>query len=362
MEDAMPAKDIEIPKISAANTKKEMMEAYSRLKEQLKAQADAELKPEKAKKEKVEREISEVADSVSSDTVIQQINALKVEIGKSLSDISAKLEAETERYDKVKEAIAAKNAELEEIFGIERSAHALAALLEAQKLKRAEFENEMTEKKRSLEDEIQATRTEWQKEAQRHDELMKQKKQKDETAWQREKEEHDYLFKREKEQKTQELKDAIAALEKEMEAKKEAAEKALAEKENDLINRDVAVSERERTMSELQKRVEAFPAEMDAAVSRAVKEAVERMKAEARAREELLTKGFEGERNVLQTKIESLEKAVAAQAAQIGTLTRQIDNAYGKVQDIAVQAVSASQSRNKAGAEFKPSKIEPEAV
>ncbi len=192
---------------------------------------------------------------------------------------------------------------------------------------------------------------------------MKQKKQKEETAWLREKEEHDYLFKREKEQKTQELKDAIAALEKELEARREAVEKALAEKENDLLNRDVAVSERERAMTELQKRVDGFPTEMDAAVARAVKETVDRMKAEAKAREELLAKGYEGERNVLKTKIESLEKMVAAQTAQIDTLTRQIDNACGKVQDIAVQAVSGSHSRNRAAAaDFKPPKTEADAL
>jgi len=352
-EDDMPAKEIDIPKISAANTKKEMLEAYQRLKTQIAAQADAELKPEKAKKEKAEKEIMEVADSVSPENVIQRINALKVEIGKALTDISAKLEGETERYSKVKQAIATKHAELEEIFEIERSAHSLAALLESQKQKRQEFEQEMELQKKILEEEIQVAKAEWQSEIRQHEESMKQKKQKDETAWQREKEEHTYLFNREKEQKTQELKDAIASLEKELDAKREDAEKEIAEKENELLNRDVAVTERERAVSELQKRVDGFPAEMDAAVSKAIKEAVDRMKAEAKSREELLIKGFEGEKNVLTTKIESLEKIVATQSKQIENLTRQLDNAYGKVQDIAVQAVSGSYSRNKAATESK---------
>lgn len=349
----MPAKEIDIPKISAANTKKEMLEAYQRLKTQIAAQADAELKPEKAKKEKAEKEIMEVADSVSPENVIQRINALKVEIGKALTDISAKLEGETERYSKVKQAIATKHAELEEIFEIERSAHSLAALLESQKQKRQEFEQEMELQKKILEEEIQVAKAEWQSEIRQHEESMKQKKQKDETAWQREKEEHTYLFNREKEQKTQELKDAIASLEKELDAKREDVEKEIAEKENELLNRDVAVTERERAVSELQKRVDGFPAEMDAAVSKAIKEAVDRMKAEAKSREELLIKGFEGEKNVLTTKIESLEKIVATQSKQIENLTRQLDNAYGKVQDIAVQAVSGSYSRNKAATESK---------
>lgn len=45
----------EIPDISMANTKKEMLQAYQQLKEKLEAQAKTELKPEKEQKAKKEK-------------------------------------------------------------------------------------------------------------------------------------------------------------------------------------------------------------------------------------------------------------------------------------------------------------------
>ena len=51
---------------------------------------------------------------------------------------------------------------------------------------------------------------------------------------------------------------------------------------------------------------------------------------------------FEGEKNVLLGKIESLEKMAASQAAQISDLSKKSEQAYEKVQDIANRAVTAS--------------------
>ncbi len=47
MADQSPGETNEIPDISMANTKKEMLQAYQQLKEKLEAQAKTELKPEK---------------------------------------------------------------------------------------------------------------------------------------------------------------------------------------------------------------------------------------------------------------------------------------------------------------------------
>ena len=88
-----------------------------------------------------------------------------------------------------------------------------------------------------------------------------------------------------------------------------------------------------------QKQVDAFPAELKERVDAEVSLAVSRIKTDAEKNEALLTKDYEGQKNVLATKIDSLEKLVASQQAQIDTLTNQIDDAYGKVQDIAVKAV-----------------------
>jgi predicted RNase H-like nuclease (RuvC/YqgF family) len=56
----------------------------------------------------------------------------------------------------------------------------------------------------------------------------------------------------------------------------------------------------------------------------------------------LLTREFDGERNVLNTRISSLEKTVEQQTAQLIKLSQQLETAYQKVQDIALKAVEGS--------------------
>jgi hypothetical protein len=108
-----------------------------------------------------------------------------------------------------------------------------------------------------------------------------------------------------------------------------------------LDRREKEIAERENYLSELQKKVDQFPGEIKKQVDAAVMTAVEKMKNDAAKNEEILIKGYDGEKNVLKTQIESLEKLAAGQQKQIEMLERQIDSAYGKVQDIAVKAVSA---------------------
>lgn len=336
---------IDVPKLALTNTKKEMLEAYNELVEKMKEQTKAELKPEKAQKLIKEKEIVQTADEIEKEGAIKRLYDIKDEIGKALVDLAGKIEDEQTRYRKVKEAIDIKNNELREIFEIEKSAFSLAALLEAQKQKKSEFEDESQRAKADLETEISLTRTRWAKEKQQYEDQIKEQKKEEEKIRKREKEEYDYGYNREKDIKTSQLKDELERLSKEISEKKEQFEKELTEKENDLLQRDIAVSEREKTMNDLQKQVNDFPKQLESAVLKAVNESVERVKNEAKKNEELLLKGFEGEKNVFLAKIDSLEKLVNNQQRQIDTLTGQISDAYGKVQNIAIKAVEAPQGR-----------------
>lgn len=350
----------DLPKISAANTKKEMMEAFRTIREKIKEQARAELKPARAKAQKKEKEVVEIADRVATDDVNTRVNTLKLEVGNALSDIARKLEEENVRYHKVKEAIEVKQKELDDIFEIDKAAHALAALLEAQKQKKAEFEENMDWEKEQLEEEISETRADWEKEKKAYLEKIQEQKKGDEVLRKRRKEEFDYNFNREKELKQQALEDELARLEKELAGKKENFEKEVADKEHELHQRETDVSAREQSMDELQSRVDTFPGELENRVNQAIKNTTATLKAEAQKSEALLAKGYEGEINVLSAKIESLQGQVADQNKQIETLTAQINAAYGKVQDIAVKAVASTQMRPPAQVPAAPVSVEPE--
>ena len=81
--------------------------------------------------------------------------------------------------------------------------------------------------------------------------------------------------------------DQSAAQEKDLAARKAAFEK-------DFAQRDQALKASEQELASLRTRVEAFPKELDAAVSRAVKDATDRLTHDAASREELLKRRARG--------------------------------------------------------------------
>ncbi|MGB9499541.1 MAG: hypothetical protein ACKVE4_07270 [Dissulfuribacterales bacterium] len=347
----MTSKETETTNISMSNTKKEMLEAYESLKKKLEKQSEMELKPEQTQQAKKEEKIIKSAEKAAeANDATRHIYDLKDEISRFLADLAAKVEKEKDRYNEIKQAVEIRNKELMDIYEIEKSAHSLAALLEAQKQKKLEFENEMEQRKNEIEDEIVNTKINWEKEKQQYAQQQKEQKTEVEKTRKREKEEFEYEFNREKEINKRQVNDEMESLNKQLQEQKETFEKETAQRESDLSQRENTVSEREKYMDTLQAKVDTFPAELEKRILQAVKETTEQIKNDAKKNEEILVKGFEGEKNVLATKIQSLEKLAADQQKQIETLSRQMDNAYGKVQEIAMKAVSGK------GQAYVPSK------
>lgn len=114
--------------------------------------------------------------------------------------------------------------------------------------------------------------------------------------------------------------------------------------ERDLQEREKIIVSQENELAELKKRTAAFPKEMEAAVGKAIKETADRLNLESKNREELLKKEFSGEKNVLTTRIESLEKLAKEQGEQIARLGLQLEKAYQQVQDIAVKTIEGASS------------------
>jgi len=333
----MAEEKIQTKALSMSNTKKEMLDAYNALLKQLQEKRESELKPEKVIEEKKERETVKVAETLSSEGVVKDIGNLKLEIGKRLTQIADGLEEEVNKYKKIQEAIKIRDEELEELYEIERSAETLAALIETQNQKRQEFESEIAARKEELNQEIRTIREAWEKDKKEHEAEIKERDNAEAKRREREKEEYAYTFRREQQLTKDKFEDDKAKTEKEIQLKKELMAKDLAE-------RETVIAEKEEELNVLREKVAAFPKETEQAVNTAVKETTERITGEARNREELTRKEFDGERNVLTTRIESLEKAVKEQSGQITNLSEQLEKSYQKVQDIAVKSVEGSSS------------------
>jgi len=336
----MPEKAAPIKKLSDKNTKQEMLESYQALVKQLEEKRQVELNPERKLEDKKAEEALKVAATVAAEGIDRDIGGLKSEIGKLLAELSEKLAAEASRFRSLQKAVETKDGELRELYGIEKSASALAALIESQNRKRQEFEVESAQQREQLQGEMEETRLAWQKERQTHETELREREAAEKKARDREKEQFDYAFKREQQALRDKLNDEKATLEKDLRLKKEAAEQDFAERERVLV-------EKETELNTLRAKAAAFPKELEAAVDRAVKETADRLKLEAKNREDLFKKEFEGERNVLTTRIESSEKLGKDLAEQNGRLSKQLEAAYQKVQEIAEKTVeSAGQSKS----------------
>jgi len=325
-------------KVTMQNTKKEMLEAYNDVVQQLKEKRSATLKPEQEIAERKTQEAIKVTDTLSTEGIVQEVSALRLETGRLLSQLSDRLEEEVSRYRQVQVAVQAKERELQEIYEIEKSAASLAALIEAQHQKRDQTEAELAARKADLMQEIETLRGEWKLEKETHAAEIAEREAAEQKRRERQEEEHDYVFKREQQLSREQFEDEKARLEREITNRREQMEKELAEREQ-------AIAGRERELTELRARSEAFPKELESAVAGAIKDSTRNLEAVAKAREELLRKEFDGERNVLTTRIEALEKTVAEQNQQIARLSEQVEKAYNQVQDIATKAISSSQPK-----------------
>jgi hypothetical protein len=336
----MPEKPAPTKKLSGKSTKQEMLEAYQTLVKELEEKRSAELAPERRMEERRTEEAVKVATSVAPDGIDRELGSLKSEIGKMLTEISERLATESGKFRSVQQAVESKERELKELYGIEKSAVSLAALIEAQNQKRFELETRLNQERDELEKEIEIKRAAWEEEKRTHEVEIKERDAAEKKVQDRGREDFNYAFKREQQAIKDKLNDEKLTLEKEIKLKRETFEKEFSERER-------AIAEKERELAELRAKVVAFPKELETAISQAVKESAERLKLEAKGREDLAQKQFEGERNVLLARNESLERTNKDLLASNSKFAEQLEAAYQKVQDIAEKTVEgASQAKS----------------
>jgi len=332
----------DLPNVSMTNTKKELLEAYEEAKGQFESLSKDLLDAEKARKQLEKKVAAATADTQAAQDPLKRLHDLRGTISRELTGLAERFETEIETYRKIQSAIEAKKEELNTIYEVETAASDLAALIDAQRVKKEKFEREIQDEKEAFEAEMEDIRTQWQREKADRNRSVKEQAEATEKQRQREKEEYEYTFARDKAQRKNALGDELQALEKELAVKRREFENESQNRTAELDTREDAINGREKDMEALQKEVESFPKRNEATVQKAVADATERLTSNFKGDRALMEARFEGERNVLTGKIEALEKMVASQAAQISDLAKKNELAYEKVQDIANRAVASA--------------------
>jgi len=324
------------------STKKEMMDAYLAIKQQLKAKEKQLLDAEKARKQTENTMAESTAEAQLSQNPLQRLYDLRGAISRELTSLGERFEAEIETYVKVQTAVKSKQEELKTIYGVETAASDLAALIEAHQAEKERFDNEINLKREAFKQEMEEIRDNWDREKIERDLQIKEQAEAIKKQRQREKEEYDYTFAREKEQRTNKLQDELLTLEKEIGAKRKGFEGEFNQRASELDAREAAITKRETEIANLEKEVATFPKRLEEQVKKAVADNTERITSDFKKLEALLNAKFDGERNVLLSKVEALEKLVKSTETQVADLSRKNEQAYEKVQDIANRAVAAA--------------------
>jgi predicted nucleic acid-binding Zn-ribbon protein len=332
----------DLPNVSMANTKKELLEAYEEAKEQFESLSKDLLDAEKARKRLEKKVAAATADSQAAQDPLKRLHDLRGAISRELTGLAERFETEIETYRKIQSAIESKKEELNTIYEVETAASDLAALIDAQRVKKERFERQMQDQKEAFEAEMEEIRTQWQRERTDRERRVKEQAEAIDKQRKREKEEYEYNFARDKAQRKNTLNDELQALEKELIAKRSAFEAEAQNRTAELDAREKAIASRENDMESLQKEVDSFQKRNEAAVQKAVADTTESITRNFKSDQALMEARFEGERNVLMGKIEALEKTVASQASQINDLAKKNELAYEKVQDIANRAVTSA--------------------
>jgi len=311
-------------KLTMKNKKEEILKKYEELLANYKEKEKVAGGIDKEAKEAAPKTVVERVSIYTVENIVKGLANLKLDLSKTLTDLSDKLIAETNKLNEIQQAITTETKNLEEIYDIKIAAETMAAFIQT---------NE--EKKKAFQEEMAIMRGQWEKEQKEHELAVK---------------ERDANLKKEKERETEEYAYNLALLRKKdkdaYEAEKAVLKKALKEEreaeEKKLDEREAAVAAQEAEITELRAKAEVFPAELAKAVEKAKKETIVLIEEQAKQKAELLAKEVEGKEKVADLKIKTLESTIAKQAIHIESLSKQLNSATSQAQNIAVKVIEGA--------------------
>jgi len=307
-------------KLTMKSRKDEIFEAYEELLAKSAEKKDEEKeditknKVEKIEVEKAsEKNIPEEPPAYTVESIVKGLANLKLDLNKTLTDLSDKLIAEVNKLEAIKKEITIETKNLEDVHNIKVN----------------------EEKKKVFEEEMTSIRRQWMKEHEEHEIAVKERDEKLKKEREREMEECAYnqalIRKKDKDAYEEEK----AALKKSLKEERETQMKELNE-------REAEIAAQEAEIAELKAKVKTSPIELAKAVEKAEKEAITQTEKEAKQKAELLSKDVETEKKVAELKIKNLEDIMVKQSLQIEALTKQLNTSSEQVLNIASKAIESA--------------------
>lgn len=330
--------------LSTKNTKNEILEAYEEL--LVKQQEKKTDEPKKVQELQKQETVVRNASGLSTESIVKEVSGLKVNLSSSLDKLSEGFIAEFHKFEELQKAIQIEKQQLQDLYQLSASTDSLSVMLLAQKEKKEQFELEMANRRKELEDQIKTEKTQFETEMAERKLTWKklqedlQLKQKEETEQlqknrKREEEEYGYALKINRKKETDLYEEKKDKLEKELADKKAAFEKDFAE-------RELNIKQAESELNELRKKNVAFPAELEKAVKVAVESATEKLETNYKFEKELREREVSGELKLKTQIIETLQSKIKDMEASLKDYAQKAMSAEASVKDIALRAIDSS--------------------
>lgn len=282
-----------------------------------------------------DRSLVDQATKYTVESIVNGLASLQLSFAGELEKLAETLQTESSKLEEIQRAITVETARLGELRNIQIAAEAIAILKRENDEELAEFEKEATEQREELTEEITTTRARWEREEEEH--VAAAEAYKVELEKSRSQEEADFQYELERKRKIKEDKNV---------ERKRLMERELADTEaskvKDWEEREAKLDEAAAEIQELRDKVEAFPTELEDAVTKSREDAIKKATTEAKIVAELAAKEFEGNVEVFELRISSLEQTITSQTAQIEKLQTQLQEAGQQSQELAVKAIEGA--------------------
>ncbi len=304
------------------STKAEILEAYEELLGTVQCTRTED--PRRDQEQKRNDDIIKVASSQSFDGVVTHMANLKVQLTSTLDKLSENLTAEFQKFTDLKKAIAIERDNLQNLYQLTAETDSLAAMLLAQKERKAKFDTEMSEAKQLFDAEMSEKRAAWKREQEQQ--TIQQKEYDDNLKRTRKREEDEYSYN--------------LALQRKKEADAYNEKREL--KERELTQRDVALAAAEAELVELRKQVAAFPNELELTIKKTEEAVTQKITTQFEFEKQLNAKQLEGEMKLNNQIVANLKDKIKDMEASIKELTTKTAAADAGVKDIALKALESS--------------------
>jgi len=267
--------------------------------------------------------------------VLQGLSALRAGLGSAISALSAQLTAEATKLAELRRGIAAQTNELKELHGLEVTEQTLDELLQKYTEESERFDAHMYQQRQAFGQEMGEQRAVWQKEQEAQARFLKERDTSLHRAREREAAEYAYERERTRKQDTDNYEQKQKKL-------SEALDELVQSKQRNWGAREEAIAGQEKLFAEYEAKVEAFPAELDAAVQRAAAEGRKLVEAEAKIQADLQAQEIAGDKRIYEVRLKALRDTIDKQAVQIDNLSKQLNAVLKQAQDLAVKALEGA--------------------